>query len=87
MSIRETIAEDYPDLLVLEPNYFDKAIIGMVQRIGLDAICYDRDKVIEILMEEEGMSFEDAIEHFEYNIIGSWVGDSTPLFLSYSSVE
>ena len=85
MSIRETIAEDYPDLLVLEPNYFDKAIIGMVQRIGLDAICYDRDKVIEILMEEEGMSFEDAIEHFEYNIIGSWVGDSTPLFLSYAT--
>jgi len=85
MSIRETIAEDYPDLLVLEPNYFDKAIIGMAQRIGLDAICYDRDKVIEILMEEEGMSFEDAIEHFEYNIIGSWVGDSTPLFLSYAT--
>ena len=85
MSIRETIAEDYPDLLVLEPNYFDKAIIGMVQRIGLDAICYDRDKVIEILMQEEGMSFEDAIEHFEYNIIGSWVGDSTPLFLSYAT--
>ena len=85
MSIRETIAEDYPDLLVLEPNYFDKAIIGMVQRIGLDAICYDRDKVIEILMEEEGMSFDDAIEHFEYNIIGSWVGDSTPLFLSYAA--
>ena len=85
MSIRETIAEDYPDLLVLEPNYFDKAIIGMVQRIGLDAICYDRDKVIEILMEEEGMSFDDAIEHFEYNIIGSWVGDSTPLFLSYAT--
>ena len=87
MSIRETIAEDYPDLLVLEPNYFDKAIIGMVQRIGLDAICYDKDKVLDILMEEEGMSYEDALEHFEYNIIGSWVGDSTPLFLSYSSIE
>jgi len=70
---------------VLEPAYFDKAIIGMVQRIGLDAICYDRDKVLEILMEEEGMSFEDAVEHFEYNIIGSWVGDSTPLFLSYAT--
>ena len=83
MSIRETIAEDYPDLLVLEPNYFDKAIIGMAQRIGMDAICYDKDKVIEILMQEEGMSFEDAVEHFDYNIIGSWVGDSTPVFLSY----
>ena len=81
MSIRETIAEDYPDLLVLEPNYFDKAIIGMVQRIGLDAICYDRDKVIEILMEEEGMSFEDAIEHFEYNIAGAYVGEYTPIYL------
>ena len=81
MSLRDQIAEDYPDLLVLEPNYFDKAIIGMVQRIGLDAICYDRDKVIEILMEEEGMSFEDAIEHFEYNIAGAYVGEYTPIYL------
>ena len=82
MSIREAIAEDYPDLLVLDPEYFDDAIIGLVQRIGLDVVCYDKDKVLELLCVKEGMTYEDAIEHFDFNIIGSWVGDTTPVFLS-----
>ena len=82
MSIRQAIAEDYPDLMVLDPEYFDEAIIGLVQRINLDVVCYDKDKVIELLCVKEGMTYEDAIEHFEFNIIGSWVGETTPVFLS-----
>ena len=27
------------------------------------------------------MSEEDALEHFYYNMIGSYVGESTPVFL------
>lgn len=86
MNIREAIAEDYPDLLVLDPEYFDDAIIGLVQRIGLDVICYDKDKVIELLCVKEGMTYEDAIEHFDFNIIGSWVGETTPVFLSKPNI-
>ena len=85
MKIREQIAENYPDLLVLDPEYFDDAIVGLVQRIGMDVICYDKEKVLELLCVKEGMSYEDAVEHFEYNIIGSWVGDTTPVFLSYNN--
>lgn len=84
MTIRDQIAEDYPDLLVLDPEYFDDAIVGLVQRIGMDVICYDKEKVLELLCVKEGMSYEDAVEYFEYNMIGSWVGDSTPVFLSYN---
>lgn len=87
MTLREQIAQDYPDLLVLEPAYFDKAIIGLAQRIGMDVICYDKEKVLELLCTEEGMTYEDAIEHFEFNIIGSWVGETTPVFLSYTQAE
>ena len=87
MTLREQIAQDYPDLLVLEPDYFDGAIIGLVQRIGMDVVCYDKEKVLELLCVKEEMTYEDAIEHFEYNIIGSWVGDTTPVFLSYTKVE
>lgn len=87
MTLREQIAEDYPDLLVLEPDYFDEAIIGLAQRIGMDVICYDKEKVLELLCVKEEMTYEDAIEHFEYNIIGSWVGDTTPVFLSYIKPE
>ena len=27
------------------------------------------------------MSYEDAIEHFEYNIAGSYVGEKTPMYV------
>jgi hypothetical protein len=79
--MRERISEDYPDLLVMEPDYLDAAIVGVVRRIGLEAVCYNTDKVIELLMEHDNMSYEDALEYFEYNMIGSWVGEHTPVFL------
>ena len=71
------ISEMYPELL--KADGFDEAIIGVVERIGVQAICYDQDKVIEILMRD--MSEEEAIEYFEFNIAGAWVGESTPFFL------
>ena len=32
-------------------------------------------------MEGSGSSFEEAEEHFEFNVIGSWVGEFTPIFV------
>ena len=69
--------EEYPDLLKLDG--FDEAIVGVVQRIGLQAICYDTHKVIEILMKD--MSEEDAWDYYSYNMLGAYVGESTPVFL------
>ena len=71
------ISEEYPDLL--KADGFDDAIIGVVERIGVQAICYDQEKVIEILMKD--MTYEEAVEYFEFNIAGAWVGESTPFFL------
>ena len=71
------ISEVYPELL--KADGFDEAIVGVVQRMGVQAICYDQEKVIEILMRD--MSYEDAIEYFEFNIAGAWVGEATPFFL------
>ena len=42
-------------------------------------LIYDRAKILEFLETE--MTEEDAIEHYEFNIIGSWVGDGTPIFV------
>ena len=81
MNKREEISEDYPDLLVMDPTYLDEAIVGVVTRIGLEAVCYNSNKVIELLMTNEGMTEEEAVEHMEYNMKGSWVGETTPVFL------
>jgi hypothetical protein len=73
------ISEEYPDLL--KADGLDDAIIGVVQRMGIQAICYDEDKVLEILMERDGMTLIEAMEYFDFNIAGAWIGESTPFFL------
>ena len=73
------ISDEYPDLL--KADGFDEAILGVVQRIGIEALCYDLNKVIEILMTRDGMDEEEAWEYYQFNIANAWVGESTPLFL------
>ena len=81
MNKREEIAENYPDLLVMDPEYLDEAIVGVATRIGLEAVCYDTEKVIELLMKHDGMDYEEAIEYMDFNMKGAWVGETTPVFL------
>jgi len=74
------VAENNPDMVRLEPHEkFDKAIIGVVERINLYVLCYDMAQILLILQEE--MSDEEALEYFDFNILGSWMGDHTPVYL------
>ena len=67
---------------LLKIDGFDDCIVGMVERFGIEPIlCYDKEKIISKIMIEEGIHFEQAIEHFEFNIIGAWMGKTTPCFL------
>ena len=58
---------------------YDKAIIGSTSK-GL--IVYDIDSCIQILIDDQGMSAEDAREYFWFNTEGAHYGDMTPIFLS-----
>lgn len=70
---------------LLKINGFDDCIIGIVERFNDSPIyCYDRKKIINKLMIEEGMSFEEALEHFDFNIMSAWMGKTTPCFLTCS---
>lgn len=63
------------------PSDLKEAIIGKVERFGMSPlILLDRNKCIKIFIERDGMTPEDAEEFFEFNVIGSWVGDGTPCF-------
>jgi len=60
----------------------EQAFIGLVMRFNvLDPIaCYDYDKVIASYIED-GMTEEEAVEFFEFNVIGAWAGERTPCFI------
>ena len=67
----------------LKADGYDEAIMGIVQRAGQEpVILYDTDKVLEILISRDEMTEDEAIEFFEFNIIGAWVGEQTPAFFS-----
>ena len=68
-----------PDVIVADG--FEDALIGVGQQFNKAMAVYDRQKCIEILMERDKMSDEEAVEYFEYNVTGAWVGDYTPIFL------
>ena len=82
--IDEYAEETGEDILVLgdhsDRNLYEEAIIGIADRFGMQSsVAYDYDKVIEILARD--MSYEEAVEYFHFNIIGAWVGETTPLFI------
>lgn len=70
----EDVAETYPDLLYMDE--FKEALMGVVERVNTVALCYDQDKIIEILMRD--MTYEEAVEHFYFNVVGGYVGEHTP---------
>jgi preprotein translocase subunit YajC len=63
----------------LTADGFDAAIVGITESFPIRVI-YDHDTCIRVLMSE-GMSEEDALEHFTYNVAGSHVGEQTPVFI------
>jgi len=59
---------------------FENAFLGISRQFYNKPIAvYDREKCIEILMED--MSEEEAEEYFEFNVQGAYVGESTPSFM------
>ena len=71
--------EEEPKLL--KADGFDDAIIGVATQFDRQFIVYDYDKVIMILRRDTEMSEEEAVEYYDFNIVGSYVGESTPAFL------
>jgi len=81
MKTLERIIEQYPDEEFLIADGFDEAIVG-VNALTLQII-YNIDKIIDILISE-GMTEEEAREHFEFNVLGAYVGEQTPIFIRYT---
>jgi len=61
-----------------EIKRYEQAIIG--QDDASLRVVYSVDKIIGILSEE--MSEEEAREFYEYNILGAYMGDMTPIYVN-----
>ena len=64
----------------LERDKFSSAVLGVNARDN--TIVYSVDKIIEIFVLEDDMTAEEANEFFEYNVLGSHMGEGTPTYVS-----
>ncbi len=58
----------------------EEAFIGIGYQFHEPIAVYSQKKAIQCL-EKRGMSELEAIEYYDYNIAGSYVGENTPIFL------
>ena len=76
----DEIAEINPDAMMADG--FDDAILGMCVQFGAEPlVAYDYEKCIRILMEKDSITRSEAIDFMEFNVIGSYVGLNTPVFI------
>jgi hypothetical protein len=91
VSKREQIFDNYvgvEELMFLEPEYFDEAIIGVASSAsGVIAVAYSEPQIIKLLMQHDKMDPDEAMEWYQFNILGSFMGESTPIFIDDTVLE
>ncbi len=81
------------DDMYLKADGFDDAIIGTAYGMTVSddegpVLVYDIQKCIDILMDGAvDMTREDAIEYFDYNVLGAFMGPQTPIFMNSGDAD
>lgn len=77
---KEDISE-YVDDGALTLDGFDSAILGIaVKPCQNTVVAYDFDLMVEQCIKD-GMSDDEAIEYIDYNIVGAYMGEGTPIIV------
>jgi len=79
LSKLERILEQFPDEEILKADGFDDCIIGYDYG-GDIRLIYSVKKVLNSLVKKDLMTDDEAIEYFEYNMRGAYVGEKTPIW-------
>ena len=73
----DNIADLNPEAILWDG--FDDAVIGYH---GDGKAVYDEGKMINILVERDKMTYEDALEYLHFNVFHAYVGEYTPLHIT-----
>lgn len=82
MTHREILVEiGLEDSIVFENPDYDSAIIGYDE--NSQRIIYDYEKMVEHLMDKDGMTYEEAVEFIDYNTVPAcpYMGSNPPIIL------
>lgn len=74
--MKEMCSEANPEALFADG--FDESIIGIDTK---GRVTYSVSKIIQTLINRDGMTEEGAREFFDFNIDGAFVGEYTPIYI------
>ena len=78
--INDFFIERDEDVLLMDG--FDEAFIGYSQRINEPMLAvYSWEKMVDVCVKRDGMTYHEATEYIEYNCTGAWVGERTPIIV------
>lgn len=60
---------------------FDDAIIGMECSGDIPRVVYSIQLMVHVLCERDSMTEEEAVDFISYNVISSYVGEGTPIYV------
>jgi hypothetical protein len=83
MTKLEEIIEFYSDEKLLSADGFEDCLLGVAYNkfTGTYNLVYSRSKCINLLVERDKMTFEEAEEFFDFNVEGSYMGKKTPIWV------
>ena len=73
--------------MMLSADGLEYALIGVGRRCGQpNVLVYNYDLCVGEFVKR-GMTPDEAIEWMEFNVVGAWVGDETPMFVTECDEE
>jgi hypothetical protein len=80
----EELEEIYHEEDIVVLDGFDEALLGFAERYNFTSpiAVYDKDVCLSILKNTRNLSEEEAQDFFQANLLGSWFGSSTPVFVT-----
>ena len=72
--------QGFENFIIFENPDYDSAIIGITEN---NQVVYDYEKMIEHLMQEDDMAYEEAVDFISYNTIRSlpYAGEGAPIIM------
>ena len=64
---------------------FDDCVLGIANiwrdQMTVEVLVYSADAMLELLKDRDGMTDEEALEYFMFNIEGAYIGIDTPVLM------
>lgn len=66
---------------ILLADGFERAFLGIGEHDGKSIPIYSVKRAIRILIERDGMSYDDAREYLDFNVLSAFISDPMPIWI------